>query len=64
MFLSREIEKIKKSRKAIHDQKDGVNDILKVMIIVSNSKKKKFNESSFTLEEFSNIKVSTGSVKN
>ena len=31
MFLSREIEKIKKSRKAIHEQRDGVNDQLKVL---------------------------------
>lgn len=32
LFLSREMEKLKKSRKAVQDQREGVNDSLKVFL--------------------------------
>ncbi|CAD8188670.1 unnamed protein product [Paramecium octaurelia] len=51
MFLSREIEKIKKSRKAVQEQRENTNDRLR------------FQESQFDINEYSSIKIVEQSVK-
>ncbi|CAD8107652.1 unnamed protein product [Paramecium sonneborni] len=51
MFLSREIEKIKKSRKAVQEQRENTNDRIR------------FQENQFDINDFPTIKIVEQSVK-